>query len=137
MNTVLLIFNSVDYLLLPSSFTIFFLCLSCFDHFFSFASPFCHHFPSLPLSLSLLSPFSSFSPLLFPFLGLGGLLLPGTLGSGGRGGSRGAGGGSSTGAWGIRVTTWSLTGISVNETKYYVNLINFFKFIMLSLLLSI
>lgn len=62
------------------------------------------------LSLSL-SPFSSFAPLLFPFLGLGGLLLPGPLGGRGRGRGRGARGGSGAWAGGIRITARSLTGI--------------------------
>lgn len=75
------------------------------------------------LSLSL-SPFSSFAPLLFPFLGLGGLLLPGPLGGRGRGRGRGARGGSGAWAGGIRVTARSLTGISVNETNKLVILIN-------------
>lgn len=75
------------------------------------------------LSLSL-SPFSSFAPLLFPFLGLGGLLLPGPLGDRGRGRGRGARRGSGAWAGGIRVTARSLTGISVNETNKLVILIN-------------
>lgn len=58
-----------------------------------------------------LSPFSSFAPLLFPFLGLGGLLLPGPLGGRGRGRGRGARGGSGAWAGGIRITARSLTGI--------------------------
>lgn len=58
-----------------------------------------------------LSPFSPFSPLLFPFLGLGGLLLPGPLGGRGRGRGRGARGGSGAWAGGIRITARSLTGI--------------------------
>lgn len=71
-----------------------------------------------------LSPFSSFAPLLFPFLGLGGLLLPGPLGGRGRGRGRRARGGSGAWAGGIRVTARSLTGISVNETNKLVILIN-------------
>lgn len=93
-NTVLLILKLLDSLLLISSVTIFFLCLS-------------------------LSPFSPFTPLLFPFLGLGRFLLPGPLGSRGRGRGCGAGGGSSSWAGGIRVTAWSLTSISVKETNKY------------------
>lgn len=81
----------------------------------------CHNFLSLSL---FLSPFSSFAPLLFPFLGLGGLLLPGPLGGRGRGRGRGARGGSGAWAGGIRVTARSLTGISVNETNKLVILIN-------------
>lgn len=81
----------------------------------------CHNFLSLSL---FLSPFSSFAPLLFPFLGLGGLLLPGPLGSRGRGRGRGARGGSGAWAGGIRITARSLTGISVNETNKLVILIN-------------
>lgn len=71
-----------------------------------------------------LSPFSSFAPLLFPFLGLGGLLLPGPLGGRGRGRGRGARRGSGAWAGGIRITARSLTGISVNETNKLVILIN-------------
>lgn len=81
----------------------------------------CHNFLSLSL---FLSPFSSFAPLLFPFLGLGGLLLPGPLGGRGRGRGRGARGGSGAWAGGIRITARSLTGISVNETNKLVILIN-------------
>lgn len=69
----------------------------------------CHNFLSF-VSL-FLSPFSPFAPLLFPFLGLGGLLLPGPLGGRGRGRGRGARGGSGAWAGGIRITARSLTGI--------------------------